>query len=75
MSMRIRIFDDIYSFLHFAFGFLATILHIDVAAAIVFVAYETFEKERLAYKLGDYIEFAAGLITGRITAIILGLRC
>ena len=66
---RIRIFDDISSIAHFIFGLIAALLRLDISATIVFVAYQVYEREKVEFKLGDYIEYALGLLIGGV------LRC
>ena len=64
---RLRVFDDFYSFIHFFFGFLSTLLNISLEASIIFVAYQYYEKESIKSKKGDFIEFCIGLVLGAIT--------
>ena len=65
---RVRAFDDVYSWLHFAYAFLAAFLEpmLAVAASIVFYAYQRFERERWEVKRGDFVEWLTGLLWGAV---------
>ena len=45
---RVKAFDDVYSWLHFAYAFLVAFLEpvLAVAASVIFYAYQRFERER-----------------------------
>ena len=72
---RVKAFDDVYSWLHFAYAALLAALEplALVAASIVFVAYQGWEKERLGRKLGDFVEWMAGCLVGVIVRWMLRL--
>lgn len=60
----IRLFDDFRSFLHVAVAALSVLLRIDIAATVLFLAYELTEDGDRFYLLGDMVEWGIGLFIG-----------
>jgi len=65
---RVKAFDDPYSWLHFAYAALLAALEplALIAASIVFVAYQVYEREKWAVKRGDFVEWLTGILAGTI---------
>ena len=72
---KIRAFDDLLSWAHFVYAALLAALEplALIAASMVFVAYQCWEKERLGRKLGDFVEWMAGCLAGVIARWMLKL--
>ena len=72
---RLRVFDDLFSFVHFLVALVLALLDPVslVAVSIVFVVYQLVEVEKRPYKLGDFVEFMAGVVAGVVLRFILGL--
>ena len=70
---RARAFDDVFSWLHFFVSLLISILSplASIAATLVFIEYQRWERERRSEKLGDFIEWLAGILFGVILRSIL----
>lgn len=68
-----KIFDDVKSIGHLAYGFVSVLLNIEIASAIVFSIYQYKEKEKWIYKAGDYVEFSLGLILGGIARWLVNI--
>ena len=68
---RVKAFDDVYSWLHFVYAALLAALEplALVAASIVFVAYQAYEREKWAVKRGDFVEWMTGILAGTIIKI------
>ena len=62
----IRVFDDIYSFLHALLGFIAAFFGMDasVSLTIVYTAYQLVDRDMRDEQLGDLVEYAVGFIAG-----------
>ena len=63
----VRIFDDIYSFLHALLGFIAALIGdagASVSITIVYTAYQVLDRDYAPEQLGDLVEYAAGFIAG-----------
>ena len=67
----IRIFDDARSVIHVVASALSVLLHVNISFTILFIAYEYTEPEDVGHKLGDFIEWAIGLLTGSIVKYIM----
>lgn len=70
---RARAFDDLYSWGHFFFAMVVTMLDTVavVATSILYVAYQYFEKEKWEYKRGDFVEYMAGVLAGLLADKLL----
>ena len=71
------VFDDLNSFVHMVFGFVAGFATATYAAFIapvivtVYIAYETSEHEEEVNRIGDFVEFIVGYILGLSVSIPL----
>ena len=65
---KVKAFDDVYSWLHFAYAFLVAFLEpmLAVAASVIFYAYQKFEREKWEVKRGDFVEWLVGLLWGAV---------
>lgn len=57
---------------HVVFGALSVVLDFDIAAAIIFTAYQIKQPESIRSKLGDFVEFGVGLALGGVLRAVLG---
>ena len=71
MRLRLSLFDDIYSFLHMLGGAACAYLNLSIPGTLVFIAYQFYERERWAYKRGDFVEWLVGLVVGSALRCIL----
>lgn len=62
----IRVFDDIYSFLHALLGFIASLFGMDasIPLTIIYTAYQLVDRDMPAEQLGDLVEYTVGFIAG-----------
>ena len=65
------IFDDKRSVIHVVASALSVLLHVNISLTILFVVYEYIEPEDVGHKLGDFIEWAIGLLAGSIVKYIM----
>lgn len=56
---------------HFTVGLLASLLGLETPLTVLFVVYQLVEKEPSEEKLRDLLEYAAGLIVGRLVALFV----
>jgi len=60
-KVKIYIFDDKWSYLHFFLGALtAFFMPFSIPFVAIYLIYQIAERERYVYKLGDVIEFLLG---------------
>ena len=69
---RVRAFDDAKSFLHAAYAAVIAMLNpvIAVAATLVYIEYQRYEREKWSRKRGDFAEWLIGLLIGAIVRAI-----
>ena len=66
------IFDDLWSFLHFLYGFAIAFIEqfnlrpIAVVLLVVYILYERVSKNDYFYMVGDYVEMILGYLTGKL---------
>lgn len=58
-----KVFDDSLSYIHPVLGYASKSAPI---LGIAFVLYQLFEKEPMANKIGDFVEFGIGLVAANI---------
>ncbi len=58
-----KVFDDSFSYIHPVVGYAAKSSPL---LLIGFIAYQLFEKEPIASKLGDFVEFGLGYVAASL---------
>ena len=70
---KAKVFDDIYSIIHFLYFMVITILNpiLTIPSSLLYIAYQYYERERSVEKRGDFIEALAGILAGSVISWIL----
>lgn len=75
--MRVRLFDDWKSTIHFLIPHVMVLdsaLGVPAAfpaATAAYIAYQLREREKMAYKAGDFVEYLAGCVTAHVLTFLL----
>ena len=69
----VRVFDDIYSFLHVLLGFIAALFGMDasVSLTIVYTAYQLVDRDMRDEQLGDLVEYTVGFTAGLFIRVFI----
>jgi len=70
-SLKLKVFDDKKSLIHFALGVITPFLFpYSLIIPAAYVWYQAREKEDIGSKVGDFIEYCVGLIAGLVLHVL-----